>query len=102
MRESVHDNLKCPKCHGYMEEGALAVNHGLRWKRMKGLDLADMSENLPNSHAVMRPNHLVAYRCRACGLFVASYNRPLEQQPQYAEHRAAEDEADQAPPTDSV
>jgi hypothetical protein len=100
MPESVHDRLKCPKCHGYMEEGALAVNHGLKWKRMTGLHLAEMASHVPNTHAVMRANHLVAYRCHACELVVAAYGRPLEQQRAYAEHRAAQESDDTAPPSE--
>lgn len=89
MLESIHDNLKCPKCRGYLEEGAVAINQGLRWKRMKGLDLSEMSEHLPNTHAVARPNHLVAYRCRRCELVVLDYGRTLERQPQFADQVAA-------------
>ncbi|MEM0913642.1 MAG: PF20097 family protein [Planctomycetota bacterium] len=89
MAESIHESLKCPKCHGYMEEGALAVSQGLRWRRMKGMAMADMAEHLPNTHSVARPNHLVAYRCRRCGLVVADYGRPLEQRSAYDEHTAA-------------
>ncbi|MEO0588757.1 MAG: PF20097 family protein [Planctomycetota bacterium] len=90
MLETVHENMRCPKCRGHLEEGALSVSNGLRWKRMKGMDLADMSEHLPNTHATTRPNHLIAYRCRACALIVVEYGRTLEQHPGYAEYQASQ------------
>lgn len=79
--EQVHDALRCPACGAGMEEGAVSVSHGLKWRRMRGSDMADMVEDLPGTHAIMRPNHLLAWRCKKCKLVTVQYGKPLEQHP---------------------
>lgn len=69
--------MNCPQCHGLMEDGSLPVGEGLHWLRWRE-GLGDFAEHIPGTHAVMRPNHLEAWRCKKCLLILFRYGKALE------------------------
>lgn len=72
------ESLRCPQCHGPMEEGCVPAANGLLWVRGRMIGENAMAEDLPGTHAVMRPNRLEAWRCRKCQLVTFRYGKPLE------------------------
>lgn len=64
--------MRCPECGGYMTEGWLSIGQGMHWiaNRDSGHDVA---EDIPGTHAIMRPNRLAAWRCKKCELILFRY-----------------------------
>ncbi len=85
-----------------MEDGFLSVKDGLNWLRnhdsQAGMQFA---EGIPGTHAVMRPNHLTGWRCRACELVTFQYGRRHEsEQRRKAAERDAQDAVEIVDPSD--
>ncbi|MEM9414424.1 MAG: PF20097 family protein [Planctomycetota bacterium] len=70
-----HDTLRCPACHTQMQHGYLPVSDGLHFVRGDGKASNAFAEDLPGTHAVMRSNRLLAWRCKACQMVVFKYGR---------------------------
>ncbi|XAM00494.1 PF20097 family protein [Phycisphaeraceae bacterium D3-23] len=70
-----HDALRCPTCHALMQVGFLPVSDGLHFMRGDGKAAANFAEDLPGTHAVMRSNRLLAWRCKPCQVVVFKYGR---------------------------
>jgi len=80
-------SLRCPACKAVMEEGVMPSEAGLRWLRRTRTGTTDFAESIPNTMAILRPNRLVAWRCKACELVLFHYGKPML------------DDDDQPPPT---
>ena len=65
--------MRCPECNALFEEGLLPVSDGLHWVRGRSQGSAGMAEDVPGTHAVMRPNRMQAWRCRKCKLITFRY-----------------------------
>jgi uncharacterized protein DUF6487 len=66
--------MRCPECHALMEEGLLPVSEGLLWSKGRKLGgSGGMAEDVPGTHAVMRPNRMAGWRCRKCHLILFRY-----------------------------
>ena len=60
-----------------MEDGAVPLSEGLHWlRRRKGQH--DFAEDLPGTHAILRQNHLEAWRCKRCQLVLFRYGKAIE------------------------
>ncbi|MEM9108498.1 MAG: PF20097 family protein [Planctomycetota bacterium] len=70
-----HDPLRCPQCHAVMQTGFLPVSQGMHFIRGDGKAASHFAESLPGTHAVMRTNRLLAWRCKQCELVVLKYGR---------------------------
>lgn len=70
-----HDTLRCPGCHAMMQHGYLPVSDGLHFVRGDGKAANSFAEDIPGTHAVMRSNRLLAWRCKACHLVTFKYGR---------------------------
>ena len=71
--------MRCPECNALMEEGLLPVSDGLHWVRgRKPGGGAAMAEDVPGTHAVMRPNRMEAWRCKKCHLILFRYGESWE------------------------
>lgn len=64
------------------EEGLLPVAHGMHWLRGRPTQGAGgaggMAEDVPGTHAVMRPNRMEAWRCKKCHLILFRYGQSWE------------------------
>ncbi|QDU71159.1 PF20097 family protein [Mucisphaera calidilacus] len=69
--------VRCPKCHARMQPGVLPVSGGIGWLPWSPSATMSMSESLPGTHAVMRPNRLPGWRCRACELVLFRYGHKV-------------------------
>jgi len=69
-----------------MEEGLLPIAHGLHWLRGRSAGTSAglgkgaggsgvMAEDVPGTHAVMRPNRMEAWRCKKCKLILFRYGQ---------------------------
>jgi uncharacterized protein with PIN domain len=68
--------MRCPECNALLEEGLLPVSEGMHWVRGRTLGGAGgggFAENVPGTHAVMRPNRMEAWRCKKCHLILFRY-----------------------------
>ena len=66
--------MRCPECHALMEEGLLPVSEGMHWVRGRSPSGSGaMAEDVPGTHAVMRPNRMEGYRCKKCHLILFRY-----------------------------
>lgn len=70
-----HDALRCPACKTLMQDGYLPCSDGLHFIRGDGNAASSFAEDLPGTHAVMRTNRLLAWRCKPCGMVVFKYGR---------------------------
>ena len=70
-----HDALRCPHCKSLMQTGFLPVSKGMHFIRGDGKAASHFAEDLPGTHAVMRSNRLLAWRCKACEVVVFKYGR---------------------------
>lgn len=70
-----HDPLKCPHCHGLMQTGFLSVSRGMHFIRGDGKAASKFAEDLPGTHAIMRSNRLLAWRCKSCEVVLFKYGR---------------------------
>lgn len=71
----VHDPLRCPQCQGMMQTGFLPVSGGMHFIRGDGRSASHFAEGLPGTHAIMRTNRLLAWRCKSCQFVVLRYGR---------------------------
>ncbi|QDU34780.1 hypothetical protein KS4_28550 [Poriferisphaera corsica] len=81
--------VRCPECHGIMEEGCLPVTQGLTWIKGRNAEGNHFAESLPGTHAVMRPNHIMGWRCRKCRVITFKYGKSLEQKPSWQRQQEA-------------
>ena len=70
-----HDTLRCPSCHTMMQTGFLPISRGMHFIRGDGNAAHHFAEDIPGTHAIMRNNRLIAWRCKKCGLIVFRYGR---------------------------
>ena len=70
-----HDPLRCPRCKSLMQTGFLPVSGGMHFIRGDGKAASQFAEDLPGTHAVMRSNRLLAWRCKQCEIVVFRYGR---------------------------
>ena len=70
-----HDPLRCPHCHALMQAGFLPVSKGMHFVRGDGNAATHFAEDLPGTHAVMRSNRLLAWRCKKCEVVLFKYGR---------------------------
>jgi len=81
-----------------MEEGLLPVSDGLHWSRGRTAGGGGMAEDVPGTHAVMRPNRMEGWRCKKCHLILFRYGQSWEAnkkaQMQHAAEQSAGDEAE--------
>lgn len=93
--------MRCPECNATMEEGLLPVSDGLHWSRGRATGGSGMAEDVPGTHAVMRPNRMEGWRCKKCHLILFRYGQPWEtnkkaQMQHAAEEASVEDAEDMA------
>lgn len=88
--------MRCPECNTLMEEGLLPAADGLHWLRGRPTGGASgaggMAEDVPGTHAVMRPNRMEGWRCKKCHLILFRYGQSWEANKQ-AQMRVASEEA---------
>lgn len=72
---TLQDTLRCPACRAVMQVGYLPVSDGLHFVRGDGNAANSFAEDIPGTHAVMRSNRLLAWRCKACHLVTFKYGR---------------------------
>lgn len=77
-----------------MQDGYLPVNDGLVFVRGDGNAANSFAEDLPGTHAVMRTNRLLAWRCKACHLVMFKYGRDAAKQIERMAELDAEAQAD--------
>ncbi len=65
--------MRCPECNATMEEGLLPVSAGMHWLHGRTPGGGGMAEDVPGTHAVMRPNRMEGYRCKKCHLILFRY-----------------------------
>lgn len=70
-----HDSLRCPHCHALMQTGFLPTSQGMHFIRGDGKAASHFAESLPGTHAIMRTNRLLAWRCKACEIVLFKYGR---------------------------
>ena len=70
-----HDNLRCPSCQSLMQTGFLPVSKGMHFIRGDGRAASHFAEDIPGTHAIMRSNKLLAWRCKACQVVLFRYGR---------------------------
>ncbi len=70
-----HAQLRCPSCQAVMQTGFLPTSQGMHFIRGDGRSASHFAEGLPGTHAIMRTNKLLAWRCKACEVVVFRYGR---------------------------
>lgn len=70
-----HERLRCPHCQATMQTGFIPVSQGMHFIRGDGKAAHHFAENLPGTHAIMRTNKLLAWRCKACEVVLFKYGR---------------------------
>lgn len=70
-----HDTLRCPHCHALMQTGFLPTSKGMHFIRGDGKAASHFAESLPGTHAIMRTNRLLAWRCKSCEIVLFKYGR---------------------------
>ena len=83
--------MRCPECNALMEEGLLPVADGLHWVRGRQPGGNIMAEDVPGTHAVMRPNRMEGYRCKKCKLILFRYGESWEANKKAQIQHAAEE-----------
>ncbi|WP_428389844.1 PF20097 family protein [Mucisphaera sp.] len=71
------ETFRCPRCRARMTPGVLPIAAGLSWLPLSPNATPAMAEGLPGTHAIMRPNRLPAWRCRACELVLFRHGRKM-------------------------
>ena len=74
-----------------MEEGLLPVSDGLHWSRGRATAGGGMAEDVPGTHAVMRPNRMEGWRCKKCHLIIFRYGQSWEANKKAQMQHAAEE-----------
>jgi len=72
-----HDNLRCPHCQSLMQTGFLPVARGMHFIRGDGKAAHHFAEDIPGTHAIMRSNRLLAWRCKKCEVILFKYGRGI-------------------------
>ncbi|MEO0474836.1 MAG: PF20097 family protein [Planctomycetota bacterium] len=70
-----HDRLRCPICQSVMQTGFLPTSTGMHFIRGDGKAASQFAEDLPGTHAIMRSNRLLAWRCKSCEVVIFKYGR---------------------------
>ena len=70
-------SVTCPGCGAVMIRGSVSVSQGMVWRRNTRSGGRDFAEDLPGTHAVLRPNRLPAWRCAGCELVLVRYGRKI-------------------------
>lgn len=70
-----HHSLRCPHCHALMQTGFLPASTGMHFIRGDGKAASQFAEDLPGTHAIMRSNRLLAWRCKRCEVVLFKYGR---------------------------
>jgi len=70
-----HQRLRCPHCQMTMQAGFIPVSQGMHFVKGDGKAAHHFAESLPGTHAIMRTNRLLAWRCKGCELVVFRYGR---------------------------
>lgn len=98
-----HDALRCPACKTLMQDGYLPISDGLHFIRGDGNAAGAFAEDLPGTHAVMRTNRLLAWRCKPCQMVVFKYGRDnakhIERLAELEDAAQAEDADPASPPS---
>jgi len=76
-----------------MSEGLLPVSDGLHWLRGRKPGNTGMAEDIPGTHAVMRPNRMEGWRCKKCHLVLFRYGQSWDANKE-AQMRIATETAD--------
>ena len=58
-----------------MQTGFLPTSKGMLFIRGDGKASSHFAEDLPGTHAIMRTNRLLAWRCKACEIVLFKYGR---------------------------
>jgi hypothetical protein len=58
-----------------MQTGFLPTSTGMHFIRGDGKAASQFAEDLPGTHAIMRSNRLLAWRCKACEVVLFKYGR---------------------------
>jgi hypothetical protein len=74
--------MRCPQCQALLEEGVVPISGGIHWLRRKDGDIYDFAEDVPGTHAIMRPNRLPAWRCKKCQLILFRFGHEAQAQQQ--------------------
>ncbi len=62
-----------------MEDGFITVKDGVNWLRHAETGSGTLfAEGLAGTHAILRPNHLTAWRCRKCEIVTFQYGHRHE------------------------
>ena len=85
--------MRCPECNALMEEGLLPVAEGLHWLRGRKPGGPGMAEDVPGTHAVMRPNRMEGWRCKKCHLILFRYGESWDANKQAQMRMASEQPA---------
>ncbi len=83
--------MRCPECHALMEEGLLPISDGLHWVRGRKPSASIMAEDVPGTHAVMRPNRMEGWRCKKCKLILFRFGESWEANKKAQMQHAAEE-----------
>jgi hypothetical protein len=81
--------MRCPECNATMEDGLLPVSNGMHWVRGRKPGGGGMAEDVPGTHAVMRPNRMEGYRCKKCHLILFRYGESWDANKKAQMHAAA-------------
>jgi len=92
--------MRCSECNALMEEGLLPVSHGMHWLKGRKPGGGGMAEDVPGTHAVMRPNRMEAYRCKKCHLILFRYGESWDNNKKAQMLAAAAEESGEAESTD--
>jgi hypothetical protein len=58
-----------------MQAGFLPTSTGMHFIRGDGKAASQFAEDLPGTHAIMRSNRLLAWRCKGCEVVLFKYGR---------------------------
>ena len=58
-----------------MQTGFLPTSTGMHFIRGDGKAASKFAEDLPGTHAIMRSNRLLAWRCKSCEVVLFKYGR---------------------------
>ncbi len=88
--------MRCPECSALMEEGLLPVSEGMHWVKGRTTGGGEFAEDVPGTHAVMRPNRMAGWRCKKCHLILFRYGESWDANKKAQMLAAAEGPAEEA------
>lgn len=94
-----HAPMRCPQCQAMMQAGFLPVSQGMHFIKGDGRSAHHFAEDIPGTHAIMRTNRLMAWRCKGCELVVFRYGRDNAKR---IERLLAESDAEQEDPAELI